>query len=239
MLEQQIQSIQKLASLGTMACLAAHEYRNMLVPIINYCELALSHEDDAELARKALEKTVRHGNRAAQVVESMLGMARENNSDHRCVLVRDVIESCFDCLARDLTKDGITVKLDVPDDLEVSIVPGRLEQVILNLIINARQAMLKGGGTLTIRAERPGKDGAVSIDLKDTGCGIDIEPIERIFEPFFSTKTEADRADQRGSGLGLSVCKTIIEAHGGEISVSSSPGRGTTFTIVLPQADNK
>lgn len=232
-LEEQLLTAQKLAAIGTMACLVAHEFNNILVPMINYAELALKHEDDAALMRKALEKTIKHGNRAALIIQSMLGMVRDQNQSRQQVKLVPIVNDCFTTLARDLKKDRINVEINIPADLTVYTVPGQLQQVLLNLIINARQSMLDSGGTLTIEAADTGA-GAVQITVADSGCGIETALIDKIFEPFFSTKTDADKPDQKGTGLGLSVSKNIIEAQGGTIEVCSQPSEGTTFIIKLP-----
>ena len=232
-LEQQIRATQKLASLGTMACLVAHEFNNILVPLIGYSEHALKHDDDIDLMRKALHKTVKHGNRAAMIVQSMLGLVRDQAEDRQPVSVASVVQDCFQCLARDLQKDRITVRLDIPPDLTACVAPGQLQQVLLNLIINARQAMLDRGGTLTIQV-RSLDSAKIKIEVTDTGCGIEPDVLDKIFQPFFTTKADASRPDRQGTGLGLSVCKDIVEAYHGRIDVTSRPAHGTIFTITLP-----
>jgi signal transduction histidine kinase len=235
-LKKQLHVTQKLALIGTTACLAAHEFNNLLLSIINYSELALKQQDDVDLVRKALEKTITNGNRAAVIIQSMLGAATCHRQEHQMVPLAGQVEECFHCMGRDLGKDNINVKVDIPDDLTVFGDPGQLQQVLLNLIINARQAMLACGGTLTIEAHKL-NDSTVQIKVSDTGCGIEPDIVGKIFEPFFSTKTDAKRPDQRGSGLGLSICQDIINSHNGSISASGRPGQGATFTIVLPVSD--
>ncbi|MCK4627724.1 MAG: hypothetical protein KAT56_01910 [Sedimentisphaerales bacterium] len=232
-LEKQLQANQKLSLIGTTACLAAHEFNNMLALMINYSELALKHEDDAALMRKALEKVIKHGNNAALIIQSMLGQVRNQSQQYETVQFTHLIRECFQSLARDYRKDNIEVKITVPEDLCLSVVRGQIQQVLLNLIINARQAILPRSGTLTIDGQYQA-DGTAIIKITDTGCGIEPEKISRIFEPFFSTKTNEVKPDMRGTGLGLSVCKDIIESHNGTINVESEPDRGTTFTIILP-----
>ena len=223
-----------MATLGTLSCMAGHEFNNVLLLIIDYAELALRNSDDSELALKALRNTVKHGNRAATMVRSMLGAGRDQSPDPAPVNIATLVDECFQCLVRDLAKDGITVTLDIPADLTVTAVPGQLQQVILNLIINARQAMLDSRGTLSITATQSDHAANVQITIADTGPGIAPDILETIFEPFFTTKADADRPDRQGSGLGLAICKDIIEDHQGAISVTSEPGKGATFTITLP-----
>lgn len=232
-LQEQLVATQKLSTLGTMACLIAHEFNNILVPMINYAELALKNHEDMDLMRQALEKTIKHGNRAALIIQSMMSLVQNQTNNREQVKLADVIEECFQCLARDFTKDNIKVEISVPENLLIYALPGQLQQVLLNLIINARQAMLDAGGNLTIKAWRL-NDHQVGIQVGDTGCGIEPHIINRIFEPFFSTKRQVKMQDQQGAGLGLSVCKNIVEAHGGTISVQSRPRAGALFTIILP-----
>jgi len=237
-LQEQLMAAQKLATMGTMACLVAHEFNNILLPMINYAELALRHQDDIKLMRKALTKTIKHGNRAAAVVQSMLGLVRNQAKDFQNVPLATMVAECFSSLARDFAKDKITVKINISDDLKVQVIPSQMQQVLVNLIVNARQAMLETGGILTIEARRK-DDAGVQIEISDTGCGIESSVVDKIFEPFFSTKTNASRPDQQGTGLGLSICKDIIENHNGSIKVSSQPKQGTRFTITLPAVINE
>jgi len=233
LLQQQIQTAQKLAVLGATTCLAAHEFNNLLMVIVNYAEQALGRPDDAAFMRKALEKTIQHCNHAARIIASMMSLVRESAGGREDVPVRSVVDDALLCLGRNLRQDAIRVDVAAPDDLTAYAVRGQLQQVLVNLILNARQALLQRGGRLTITA-RPGTNGAVEIEVADTGCGIEPAHLQRIFEPFFSTKAQADQPDQRGMGLGLTICKEIVEAHGGRISVQSQLGAGTAFTVALP-----
>jgi signal transduction histidine kinase len=121
----------------------------------------------------------------------------------------------------------------VPADLAVRCIPVQIQQVLLNLILNAREAMLPGGGILKVTATATAS--YVEIAVHDTGRGITPENLKNIFRPFFTTKNGKDRpTDGSGSGVGLAFCRRIVEAHGGEISVQSEPGKGSTFTVRLP-----
>jgi signal transduction histidine kinase len=236
-LEQQIRSLQKLATLGTLSCMTGHEFNNILLLIIDYAELALRNPEDAQLSLKALNNTVKHGNRAANLIRTMLSVGRDKSVNAEQVHVAPVVEECFQCLVRDLRKDGIAVKLDIPADLTVIAVRSQLQQVMLNLIINARQAMIEKRGALTISAKMNNEADMVQITVADTGPGIAPEVLERIFEPFFTTKSDAERPDQKGTGLGLAICKDIIQEHQGTIKVSSELGSGAVFSITLPAGE--
>jgi signal transduction histidine kinase len=232
-LEEQLIRAQRLAALGTMATMIAHEFNNLLTPVVSYSQFALT-QNDTELWHKALTQAHRHGQEAADVAQQILGFARgagEGEGEQACV--REVIESALKALVRDLRKDNIKLVLDLKPAV-VRIAPRLLQQVLYNLIINARQAMLDRGGRLTLRSETV--DGKVRISVADTGTGIAPEIMPKIFEPFFTTKSPADRPDREGTGLGLAVSKYITEHAGGSLTVESEPGKGACFTLTLPLA---
>lgn len=232
-LKSQNLQLQALATLGSATCMIAHEINNLLTPLTSYAALAVQHPDDAELTKKALDKTVRNGRRAAQIMQSMLAMANGQKQQWEQACVRTLVEEVFTCLCRDFSKDGITVETRIDDNLHVECVPVQIEQVLMNLLINAREAMLPGGGILKVTAQADGEH--VAILVGDTGRGIASEHLKSIFRPFFTTKTGKDRPAGEGSGVGLAFCRRIVEAHSGRIDVASEVGRGTTFTLRLPQ----
>ncbi len=234
-LESQLIRAQRLASMGTMTAILAHEFNNILTPIVSYAKYALSR-NDPELHRKALERAYHNGTEASEICKQILKFARGENSDAYCN-VDDVVHSTLKCLTRKPEKDNIKLILDIDKDVSANIQPNLLQQVLYNLIINARNAMLGRGGTLKISAKQ--KNDYAYIQVSDTGKGIPPEIIDKIFDPFFSTqKTEddenAENQKQGGAGLGLAVSKHIIEKSQGSIDVTSEPGKGTTFTIILP-----
>src|SRR5206468_2512139 len=131
----------------------------------------------------------------------------------------------------------IALRVQVQPDLIVNGDPVQLEQVLLNLLINARQAMLGKGGSLTVKAHRVEGTTEVRVQVIDTGPGIHEKNVAKIFTPFFTTKGTARRGETRGTGLGLAICKEIVEHHQGRIEVASEVGRGTTFTMYLPPGE--
>jgi signal transduction histidine kinase len=161
-------------------------------------------------------------------MESILAMVNATSIEKVDTSLLPLVKGVFDCLCRDFSKDCITVEIKVPDDLKVRTVPVQLQQAIMNLILNAREAMLPKGGKLTIEAQ-DGVDNIV-IRVKDTGCGIEQAEIGKVFDSFFTTKRKSG-----GNGLGLALCKKVIDAHNGSITVDSLPRQGTTFTITLPK----
>ncbi|MBN2844028.1 MAG: HAMP domain-containing histidine kinase [Sedimentisphaerales bacterium] len=235
-LEDQLIFAQKLATMGTMSCLVAHEFNNLLMPIVNYSELALKHSDDEKLVKKTLEKTIKQGLQAGSIIESILGMTRSQSQEFGKVHLLAVVNDSFRCLARDFSKDGIKVRISVPETIYVYAIAGQLQQVVLNLIINARQAMLeKKQGSLSVVATEL-ESGMIEVAVSDTGCGIAQENQSKIFDAFFTTKKNNTSLEKQGTGLGLMICKQIIENHHGTITVESQLGAGTTFKFTLPLA---
>jgi len=233
-LQSQIFHLQALANIGTITHMIAHEINNLLTPLGNYANLALKNIDDKLLVEKALEKTVQGCERASKIMESMLGMADGKTQEKEDTQLIRLVEEIFTCLCRDFAKDGITVKIEIPEDLTVWAVPVQVQQVLMNLILNARDAMLPRGGILSIKAGE--SNDAVQIEVADTGCGIQPGDSKNIFESFFTTKKDGNSPmEYSGSGVGLAFCKKIINAHAGRISVESIPSQGSTFEITLPK----
>ena len=238
-LREQLTESQRLATIGTIAAVIAHEFNNLLTPIVSYSQYALqsaeSAKPDTELIKKALNKAYQSSTKAGRICTSMLGLARgESSFGH--VQVQQLVEETLLVLARDPQKDGIALRVQVQPNLSVYGDHVQLEQVLLNLLINARQAMLGKGGSITIRAGRTDA-GELRLQVVDTGPGIPEKYRPRIFEPFFTTKGTATRkGETKGTGLGLAICKEIVEHHKGRIEVHSEVGKGTTFTIYLPSA---
>jgi two-component system NtrC family sensor kinase len=233
-LKSQLADLQHLANIGTVSHMIAHEMNNLLTPLKSYATFALDNPDDRALAKKALQKVVKNCGRVSKIMESMLALVSGEKQEKKSSRLLDLIEDIFTCLCRDFTKDGITVEIKVPENLTVSVVPVQFQQVLMNLILNARDAMLTRGGVLTIRAVE--MLDTVVIEIADTGEGIDPADMANIFETFFSTKTDKDSpAEYSGAGIGLAFCKMIIDRHKGCISVESKPGQGSTFKIILPK----
>jgi len=232
-LKAQNLQLQALATLGSATSMIAHEINNLLTPLSTYAALAVQNPDDTALAKKVLDKTVRNCQRASKIMQSMLALANGQKHQREETRVDTLIDEVFTCLCRDLSKDGITVQKNIGADLRIDCVPVQIEQVLMNLILNAREAMLPGGGILKLSTEADAEH--VRIIVSDTGRGIPPEHLASVFRPFFTTKTGKDRPAGSGSGIGLAFCRRIVDAHGGEISVTSQAGQGSTFTIRLPR----
>lgn len=230
-LQKQVESLQRLAGLGTVCSMIAHECNNIMTPIVSYCQYALQR-GESDLMRTALERSLKSAQKLTTLCGRILNLATGGTDETSAVSVRAAIDDAVICLGHDLEKDSIALTVEVPETLTVCAHPASLQQVLFNLLLNARQAMLGLPGRLTIRAAEC--DDRVMIDITDSGCGIKPEDLSRLFEPFFSTKRHEPRPDRGGVGLGLHVCKRLLTQAGGDISVRSKPGEGTTFTVILP-----
>jgi two-component system NtrC family sensor kinase len=240
-LREQLMESQRLATIGTIAAVIAHEFNNLLTPIVSYSQFALSSVEsgkpDMEIIKKALSKAFGASTKAGKICTSMLALAR-GQTQMADVGVQQLVDEVLLVMARDPKKDGLALRVQVQPNLKVSGDPVQLEQVLLNLLINARQAMLDAngarGGSITIKAFEA--EGMVKIQVIDTGPGIPEKLLGRIFEPFFTTKGTAKKGEAKGTGLGLAICKEIVEHHKGRIEVASVVGKGCTFSVVLPKA---
>ena len=233
-LKSQLAELQHLANMGTISYMIAHEMNNLLTPMKSYATLALSNLNDPSLVERALHKAVANSERASKIMESMLALGDGKTEERITTRLRGLVEEVFTCLCRDFSKDGITVDIEIPDGLTVWCVPVQIQQVLMNLILNARDAMLPRGGVLGVKAAE--RAGSVEIKVTDTGSGIVPADLAHIFETFFTTKKDTGKTAQySGAGLGLAFCKMIIDGHDGCISVESTPGQGSSFRITLPQ----
>ena len=234
LLRAQLAQAQRMAALGELLRTTTHEFNNLLMTIINYAQLGLRHKDQTT-RDKALEKILAAGQRAAKVTQSVLGMARNRSTGLEATDLTRLLEDSLVLLERELMKHRITLEKQFQSVPEVWANGNQIQQVILNLIINARQAM-NAGGTLTLKLEYDAASKMVDLVVRDTGSGISAEQLPRIFDAYYTTKHGPDESGKGGTGLGLSSCRTIIEAHQGRIRVESTVGRGTAFTIKLPVA---
>jgi len=234
-LQLQLGQLQALANIGLNTTMIAHEINNLLTPVTSYADLALENPEDKALTEKALQKTLHNSQRACEVMTSILAMTKKDTEKKSEVRLLELVEEIFSCLCRDFSKDSISVQIQIPGELTVYGIGIQLQQMLMNLILNAREAMLGSGGILKITAEQ--NIDSVIIEVSDSGCGIEKENLSKIFEPFFTTKTGSENQPEiTGSGLGLAFCKKIIDSHNGTITVESGPSKGSVFKIVLPAA---
>ncbi len=225
----------RLATLGTIASIIAHEYNNILTPIVSYGQLALANTNDHEMLVKAVEKALSGAERAAHISSSLLGFAQEADQAQTAD-VRTTIDDALGCLARDPKKDGIELTIESPD-VKVAMTPLNLQQVLVNLMLNAIQAMRGETGSLAITARVKGS--LVHIDVADSGPGIPEQIKDRLFEPFVTLRKPPPcdaLSEPKGTGLGLCICRDLIRNAGGSITVESEPGKGTVFHLTIPKA---
>jgi len=232
-LRRQILDARKQAALGELLGTTTHEFNNALTTILNYARLGLRHRDDAT-RDKSLERILSAATRAAKITASVLGMARGGSARFEPVNLQVLVEDALVLLEREMTKYRVQVEREFAPVPAVWANPGQIQQVLLNLLVNSRQAM-PAGGRLILRLAHEPAAGLVDLMVRDTGCGMAPEVMRRIFEPRFTTKAGPDETGKGGCGLGLSSCREIIEAHQGRIRVESAPGKGTAITVRLPQ----
>ena len=231
-LRSQLLEARKLATLGELLGTTTHEFNNALTTILNYARLGLRHGDQPT-RDKALGRILSAGTRAAKITASVLSMARNRTTRFEPVDIGQLVDEVLVLLEREMIKYRVQVEREFGPAPRVSANPSQLQQVLLNLLVNARQAM-PTGGRLILRIAHDEATGLVDLTVRDTGCGMTPEVMRRMFDPHFTTKSGPDATGKGGSGLGLATCREIVEAHRGRIRVESAPGRGTAITIRLP-----
>ena len=220
----------KMAALGKMAAGVAHEINNPLAIISARAQLLEMRETDPA-KKKGLRQMVEQIERISAILGSLMDFARPAAPRMETVTPREVMDRVLGFLEGSLVNQGVKVLREYdPQTPQIKADVRQLEQVLLNLVLNAQHAMEEGGGTLTaVIAFQPASD-SVGFTVADTGVGIPRENLEKVFDPFFTTKPEG-----KGTGLGLSTAYGIVQAHKGRIAVESEPGKGTSFTVVLPR----
>ncbi|MGA3094534.1 MAG: PAS domain S-box protein [Dehalococcoidales bacterium] len=229
-LEQKAQVASRLASVGEMAAGVAHEINNPLTGVVGYAQLLMEREDIPPDVRSDLAAINDGARRVAGIVQRLLVFSRQTKPQRKLVDINELIESTLILRAYHLRVNNIEVVTRLtPDLLETVADPGQIQQVLLNLIVNAETEMklAHGKGKLTITTEKT--DNTIKICVKDNGPGIKPEVMDRIFDPFFTTREVG-----QGTGLGLSLCYGIVTEHKGKIYAESKPGKGATFIVELP-----
>ena len=228
-LEQRLVQADKLSSIGLLAAGVAHEVNTPLAVISTYAQMLAKQVAEDSQKSLILEKIAKQTFRASEIVNSLLNFSRTSTTSYGEVNVNRVVQETLSLLEHQLQKAGIQVKTELDSALpSVHGNPGKLQQVFLNLFLNARDAMISGGA-LEVRSWAD--NGRAKIEVADTGPGIAPEHVHRIYDPFFTTK-----AARKGTGLGLSVTYGIIQEHGGSIEVSNRRTGGATFRVELPLA---
>ncbi|HVM93583.1 MAG TPA: ATP-binding protein [Terriglobales bacterium] len=231
-LEVQLTQADKLSSIGLLAAGVAHEVNTPLAVISSYTQMLAKQLQSDPAKAGLLEKITKQTFRASEIVNNLLNFSRTTGTEFADVSLNKVISDTVALLEHQFKVAHVEVQTDLYDNLpSIQGNAGRLQQVFLNLFLNAKDAMAGKGGTLNV-ATQNGE--FVSVRVSDTGSGIAQEHIQRIYDPFFTTKTAPTEGQNRGTGLGLSVSYGIIQEHAGHIRVESRPGEGTTFTLDFP-----
>jgi PAS domain S-box-containing protein len=241
--QAELRHSQKMEAIGRLAGGVAHDFNNLLTVIGGYSELVLAQLSAAEGSRGYVEQIHRAAGRASELTQQLLAFGRRQVLKPKVIDLGEVVRGMQDMLSRLVGEDVLLTVCNAPALEAVTADPNQIEQVIMNLVVNARDAMPNGGRliieTLAVPAdESPLRDGdqlpcsAVCLRVSDTGVGIDAQTMEHIFEPFFTTKPVG-----KGSGLGLSTAFGITKQSGGTIAVQSELGGGSAFSIYLPAQD--
>lgn len=232
-LQEEVAGLHRLALLGTMAAMVAHEWNNLATPVLARAEYSLSL-GDVPMMKKALERTVINTRKSIAIAQRLLGLARGGQAPMQACSVRKGVEEVIEATARPVERDRIEVRINVPPELCVRATPVLFEQVLLNLYLNARQALKDANGTISFAARRQGD--AIAIDVRDSGPGMTRERIEAVVNPFLSSAAVAAPDDWLAVGLGLNVCRTIAQLHDASIHAQANEGPGCTFTLLWPAA---
>ena len=228
--QRQLAQADKLASVGRLAAGIAHEINNPLTGVLSYASLLRKRMGEDVAASEDLDVIVRETVRCRGIIRGLLDFARPVAPARKPMDLNEVARRSVSVVMTQLSLNQVDLSLHLAPDLpEVQADPNQIQQVLVNLILNAADAIGEGGGTIRATS-RIGANGSLELSLEDSGKGIPAEDLPRIFEPFFTTK------GNHGTGLGLAVSWGIVEAHGGTLEVQSEPGRGTCFTLRLPIA---
>ena len=228
-MQARVAQSERLASVGMLAAGVAHEINNPLGGILALTSLTLEDTPTPDQRRDNLEEVVRQTERCRDIVKSLLEFSRQSKEGTESVDLNEIARDTYALVGSQSLFFNVVVVMDLDPHLpRIMADRSQLQQVFMNLFVNAAQAMQEEG-RITVKSCYGRQDGHVVVTVSDTGHGIDKQHIARIFDPFFTTKE-----DGRGTGLGLSIAYGIVTQHGGTITVDSEPGKGTTFSMRFP-----
>lgn len=227
--------LQALATLGELTGTATHEFNNILMTIMNYAKSAMRDRSDAG-RDKALGKILDASQRAAKITSTILAQAKNRQDTMVPTDLGAIISDTLELLSREMRKYRVSVETMIDASTPKAMASGnQIQRVLINLLVNARQAM-PDGGSIGVLLAPDAATGEAILTVRDTGAGIPRDQLPYIFDSFYSTKSGPDDSGKGGTGLGLASCKEIIDAHKGRIRVESTVGKGTAFIIRLPGA---
>jgi C4-dicarboxylate-specific signal transduction histidine kinase len=233
-LRAELAGVARLTAMGELAASIAHEIRQPLAAVVNNANAGLNwlnnQPPNLKQVRAALKRIVRDSERGSDVIGNIQGMLKKGEEDRAPLDINDLIREVMSLVQSDLKNRGVSSRAQLADDLPRVLADRiQLRQVILNLIMNAIEAMVSVSDrarVLRVRSENHGDNG-VRVAVEDSGSGIAPEDMDRIFETFFTTKSE-------GMGMGLSICRSIVASHGGRITVAKGEPHGSVFQLILP-----
>ena len=234
LLEDELRRARRMAALGELVSTTTHEFNNVLTTIINYGKMGLRYKDEPS-RDKAFTKILAAAGRAEKITNSVLGLARNRGHERIPTDLAKLVDQSLVLLERELLKYRVQVELKIEPAPPALVSGNEIQQVLLNLLTNARQAMPRGGRVL-IRISHDAEADTVDLTVRDSGSGIPPEILPQIFDRYFTTKQGPDASGKGGTGVGLAACREVVEAHQGKIRVESTVGVGTAFIIKLPAA---
>jgi signal transduction histidine kinase len=221
----------RLALLGMLTGALAHEYNNLMTPALSFAHEAL-HSSDPQLMQRALERVVPQIRRAVDISRKLLDLAHAARHSARMIAVRDAVDDAVGCLIRPFERDGARLEVEIDPELRISADPLLFQQLILNLLLNARQATRHAAARVRITAEQDGD--VVQIDVSDNGQGLKRADIQNRINPFLASDCRINPHDWQAVGMGLNVCRMIAQSHGATLEAVEHEGPGCTFRVRWP-----
>ena len=225
---QLVQS-EKMAAIGLLAAGVAHEFNNIIASMYGFAQIAKKNE---QYQAKLVDIVVNQSQRACDITESLLSFSKQKGDHLELVQVENLVETVLRLIKTALENEGIEIVKNYNKVRKTLLNPGKIQQVFVNIMINARHAIERNGKVTIDISEKDGK--WICVSFTDTGKGIEAENLGRIFEPFYTTKGSFGGGTQPGTGIGLSLCYNIIKQHNGDLTVASEMGKGSRFTVTLP-----